>query len=366
MSLKQQLSNLGRGATFAALFSATMMSASLISGQAVAEEKIRWQVPLAFPSHLVGLTTPIKHLSDNLKAISGGDIQLRYYEPGELVPPFEIMDAVSEGKYPAGYTWVGYDQGTIPALPLYSGAPFNMEPPAYLAWYYEGDGKALLEEIYDERNIHPMLCSIIGPEGAGWFAKPISELKDIEGLRIRFAGIGGKVLEELGASVTMIPGGELYQSLERKTIDATEFSQPAIDKMLGLDQIIKNYVMPGWHQTLTTSHLLVNKEAWNKLKPESRALIEMGCESAVLKGFAQSEWAQPTALREYQKEGVTAQTLPEPVLRELEKVTNKVLDDMAAKDAMFKRVLTSQREFMKHHAIWHSKGYLPRDFYQYD
>ena len=136
---------------------------------------------------------------------------MRYYEPGELVPPFEIMDAVSSGKYPAGYTWIGYDQGTIPALPLYSGAPFNMEPPAHLAWYYQGDGKKLLEEIYAQRNIHPMLCSIIGPEGAGWFAKPIEKLEDFDGLRIRFAGIGGKVLEKLGASVTMVPGGEIYQ-----------------------------------------------------------------------------------------------------------------------------------------------------------
>ena len=361
MSMKQQLSRLTHGITTAAL-----LAGSLLATPALATEKIRWQVPLAFPSHLVGLTTPIKHLAESLKTISGGDIQLRYYEPGELVPPFEIMNAVSTGKYPAGYTWIGYDQGSIPALPLYAGAPFNMEPPAYLAWYYQGDGKKLLEEIYAEHNIHPMLCSIIGPEGAGWFAKPIEKLQDFDGLRIRFAGIGGKVLEKLGASVTMIPGGEIYQALERKTIDATEFSQPAIDKMLGLDQIIKNYIMPGWHQTLTTSHLLVNQGVWDKLEPQSRALIEMGCESATLRGFAESEWAQPTALSDYQKEGVQARVLPEPVLRELQRVTNEVLDEIAGQDAMFKRVLTSQRAFMAHHATWHGMGYLPRTFYQHD
>jgi TRAP-type mannitol/chloroaromatic compound transport system substrate-binding protein len=361
MSIKHQLSRLTLGISAAAL-----LAGSLLAGPALASEKIRWQVPLAFPSHLVGLTTPVKHLSESLKAISGGDIQLRYYEPGELVPPFEIMNAVSSGKYPAGYTWIGYDQGSIPALPLYSGAPFNMEPPAYLAWYYQGDGKKLLEEIYAPHKIHPMLCSIIGPEGAGWFAKPIEQLQDFDGLRIRFAGIGGKVLEKLGASVTMIPGGEIYQALERKTIDATEFSQPAIDKMLGLDQIIKNYIMPGWHQTLTTSHLLVNQEVWDKLEPQSRALIEMGCESATLKGFAESEWAQPTALAAYQQEGVKPQVLPEPVLRELQRASNEVLDEMAAQDPMFKRVLSSQREFMAQHATWHGMGYLPRDYYQHD
>ena len=139
MSTKNKLSRIA-----CAIGATTLLGASLLSGVASAAEKIRWQVPLAFPSHLIGLSTPVKHLSESLKAVSGGDIQLRYYEPGELVPPFEIMDAVSSGKYPAGYTWIGYDQGTIPALPLYSGAPFNMEPPAHLAWYYQGDGKKLL------------------------------------------------------------------------------------------------------------------------------------------------------------------------------------------------------------------------------
>lgn len=361
MPIKQKLSRVALGVTAAAVLSTTMLSSA-----ALATEKVRWQVPLAFPSHLIGLVTPIKHLSEELATITADKVQLRYYEPGELVPPFEIMDAISTGKYPAGYTWLGYDQGTIPALPLFSGAPFNLEPDSYLAWYYQGDGRDLLEEVYVERNIHPMLCGIIGPEGAGWFAKPITKLEDFDGLRIRFAGIGGRVLEELGASVTMIPGGEIYQALERKTIDATEFSQPAIDKMLGLDQIIKNYIMPGWHQTLTTSHLLVNQDVWNKLEPETRALIEMGCRSATLQGYSESEWAQPTALRAYEKEGVNAQVLPEPVLRELEKATNKVLDEIAARDEVFNRVLTSQREFMKHHSIWKSKGYLPRDFYNYD
>src|SRR5690554_3131024 len=108
MSIKHKLSKLTYGITAAA-----MITGSLASADAVAAEKVRWQVPLAFPSHLVGLTTPVKHLSENLKAISGGDIQLRYYEPGELVPPFEIMDAVSSGKYAAGYTWARSEERRV-------------------------------------------------------------------------------------------------------------------------------------------------------------------------------------------------------------------------------------------------------------
>ncbi|RFA24749.1 C4-dicarboxylate ABC transporter [Alkalilimnicola ehrlichii] len=354
--------------TITKAFATGAVATTLLLGSvnASASERVRWQVPIAFPSHLVGLSTPVKYLADNLNAVSNGNIRLRYYEPGELIPPFEILDAVSKGRYPAGYTWIGYDQGTIPALPLFSGPPFGMEPPAFLAWHYFGDGEKLLQEVYAPRNVHPLLCGVIGPEGAGWFKKPLESLEDIDGLRIRFAGIGGRVLARLGASVTMIPAAELYQSVERGTIDALEFSQPAVDRMLGLHQVVKNYIMPGWHQTFTTSHLLINKEVWDGLAPSTQATIDMACRAATLHGFAESEWAQPTALREYQREGVTAQVLPKEILRELEIVTNQVLDEIAEDNEMFRRVLTSQRDFMAHHAIWHSKGYLPRDFYQYD
>ena len=343
-----------------------LVAGSVASGTALAQERVRWQVPIAFPSHLVGLSDPVIHLSESLNTVSGGAIRLRYYEPGELIPPFEILDAVSRNRFPAGFTWIGYDQGTIPVLPLLSGPPFGMEPPAFLAWHYFGDGQELLREVYAPRDVHPLLCGVIGPEGAGWFAEPLESLDDIDGLRIRFAGIGGRVMERLGASVTMLPAGELYQALERGTIDATEFSQPAIDRILGLHQIIKNYVMPGWHQTYTTSHLLINKGVWDGLNAQTQATIEMGCRSATLYGFSKSEWAQPFALAEYEEEGVNAQVLPEAILRELETVTNEVLAEIASENEMFNRVLTSQREFMRAHHSWHSKGYLPRDFTQYD
>ncbi|MEX0731486.1 MAG: TRAP transporter substrate-binding protein [Aquisalimonadaceae bacterium] len=345
---------------------AALLAASALSSTASAQERVRWQVPIAFPSHLVGLSTPVIHLSETLDTVSGGNIQLRYYEPGELIPAFEILDAVSQGAYNAGFTWIGYDQGTIPVLPLLSGPPFGMEPPAFLAWHYHGDGEKLLQEVYAPRNVHPLLCGVIGPEGAGWFAKPLTSLDDIDGLRIRFAGIGGQVMERLGASVTMIPGGEIYQALERGTIDATEFSQPAIDKILGLSQVVKNYIMPGWHQTFTTSHLLINMDAWNELDARTQATIELGCRSATLHGFSESEWEQPFALRDYEKEGVNAQVLPDEILRELQTVTNDVLKEIAARDEMFAKVLNSQRKFMDLHNVWHGKGYLTRDFHLND
>jgi TRAP-type mannitol/chloroaromatic compound transport system substrate-binding protein len=342
---------------------AVVLAGAAMTSTANAQERVRWQVPIAFPSHLVGLSTPVVHLSETLEAISDGNINLRYYEPGELIPPFEILDAVSEGRYPAGFTWIGYDQGSIPVLPLLSGPPFGMEPPAFMAWHYFGDGDALLQEVYEPYGVKPLLCGVIGPEAAGWFAEPLESLDQIDGLRIRFAGIGGRVMEELGASVTMLPGGELYQAMERGTIDALEFSAPAVDRILGMQEIVQNYIMPGWHQTYTTSHLLVNQETWDDLSDLSRALIETGCRSATLFGFSESEWENPQALAEFEAEGVNAQTLSPEILAELEEVTMRVLEEMSSEDELFNRVLESQREWMQVHGNWHAKGYLPRSYY---
>ncbi|MCE8005077.1 TRAP transporter substrate-binding protein [Halomonas sp. MCCC 1A11081] len=342
---------------------AVILAGAAMASTANAQERVRWQVPIAFPSHLVGLSTPVVHLSETLEAISGGNINLRYYEPGELIPPFEILDAVSEGRYPAGYTWIGYDQGSIPVLPLLSGPPFGMEPPAFMAWHYFGDGYELLQEVYEPYGVKALLCGVIGPEAAGWFAEPLESLDQIDGLRIRFAGIGGRVMEQLGASVTMLPGGELYQAMERGTIDALEFSAPAVDRILGMQEIVQNYIMPGWHQTYTTSHLLVNQETWDDLSDLSRAQIEIGCRSATLFGFSESEWENPQALAGFEAEGVNAQTLSPEILAELETVTMGVLDEMASNDALFARVLESQREWMQVHGNWHAKGYLPRAYY---
>lgn len=357
-SVHTLVKNLTKAASVTAL-----MAGMTLAGTATAQESVRWQVPLAFPSGLVGLSTPMAHMAETVSAISGGNVTMRTYEPGELIPPFEILDAVSEGQFNAGFTWIGYDQGRMPVLPLFAGPPFGMEPPAFMAWTYFGGGHELLQEVYEPYGVHAMLCGIIGPEAAGWFADPLTSLDQIDGLRIRFAGIGGRVMQNLGASVTMIPGGELYQAMDRGTIDAMEFSAPAVDRILGMSDIVQNYVLPGWHQTFTSAHLLVNQEAWDGLSDLTRVQMETACRSATLFGFSEAEWENPQAMRDFEAEGVNLQVLSPEILAELEEVTMTVLDELATEDEMFARVLESQREWMQVHGVWHDKGHLPRSYY---
>jgi TRAP-type mannitol/chloroaromatic compound transport system substrate-binding protein len=201
-----------------------------------------------------------------------------------------------------------------------------------------------------------------GPETAGWFRNRIESLDDIKGLKIRFAGIGGKVMEQLGASVTMLPGGEIFQALEKGAIDATEFALPVVDQTLGFDRVAKFNYYPGWHQPFTASHLVINRKHWDALSTADQAIIDTACTAGVTRNLARSEGLQGAVMQHFPDQGVSAEVLPMELLRELEAVTQQVLSSEAAGDADFAEILASQEKFRAEYANWKSKAYLPRDF----
>jgi TRAP-type mannitol/chloroaromatic compound transport system substrate-binding protein len=337
--------------------------ALVVGAGAASAEDLRWKMPIAFGSNLPGLGSPAPWVADTLTKTSGGSIQVRVYEPGELVPPFDILQSVSDGKIPAGYTWIGYDQGKIPAVPLFAAVPFGLKPWAFTGWYYFGGGHDMLQEVYANKgfNVHAQLCGIIGPETAGWYAEPIESLDDYKGLKIRFAGLGGKVLEKLGASVTMMPGGELFQALEKHTIDATEFSMPAIDQILGFDQVVKYNLFPGWHQPFTAQYMLINGDEWGKATDAQKMLVEAVCTAAVTRGLAEGEYKNGAVLAGFQEKGINADQIPIEILQQLKTVTDEVLAEEAANDPDFARVYESQQDFQKTYTVWDSRAYLPAE-----
>ena len=332
-----------------------------VDGETV-QTPVRWRTPVAFGTNLPALGDNILYVTDAIQASSGGRIQLEVYEPGMLVPAFSITESVRDGKLEAGYTWLGYDQGRIPATPLISAVPFGMEPWEFTAWYFEAGGQALAEKLYAPHNIHPILCGIIGPETAGWFRFPIQRLEDFEGLKIRFAGLGGRVLQRLGASVTLIPGGEIYQALEKGAIDATEYSLPNVDQRLGFADVASFNYFPGWHQTFTASHLVVNKDKWAQLAPADQALIEMACTAGVTRNLARGEALQGGVIDGFDQVGVTPIRFDRSLLKSLQRVSEEVLEQEAAKDADFAEILKSQQQFLTTYRSWKSLAYLPRDF----
>jgi TRAP-type mannitol/chloroaromatic compound transport system substrate-binding protein len=169
-------------------------------------------------------------------------------------------------------------------------------------------------------------------------------------------------MEKVGASVTVLPGGELYQALERGVLDGTEFSLPTVDEQLGFYQVAKFYHLPGWHQPSTSQYLYVNMDAWDKLADSQKAIIETACEAGVTHAIAKAEALQGPVLARFRDEGVTEVTLPDDVLQALQKATFEVMAEESAADADFKRVYESQLEFQKQHKPWKQLGYLPRDW----
>lgn len=323
---------------------------------------VRWRMPVSFPTTVPVIGENPLAVAAAVLAASQGTVVIEVFEPGEVVPAFGITDAVRDGKVEAGYTYLGYDQGKTPASALFAAVPFGLEPLEFIAWWYEGGGRELGEALYARYHAHPVMCGITGPETAGWFRRRIESLEDFEGLKIRFAGLGGKVVEALGASVTLIPGGEIFQALEKGAIDATEFSLPIVDQRLGFHRIAPFNYYPGWHQPATTSHMLINLDAWRALTNAERALIETACAAGVTRSLAASEARQGAVIAAFPDAGVSAETLPLPLLRELEGVAREVLDEEAERDADFREVLASQDRFRAEYAHWKTRAYLPRDF----
>ncbi|TBW56026.1 TRAP transporter substrate-binding protein [Marinobacter halodurans] len=345
-----------------AFLSACGLAAAVATTPALGADKIRWKMQAAYGSNLPALGDTIPGVLDDLREATDNRIIIKHFEPNKLVPTLNITDAVRTGKLEAGYTWIGYDQGKIPSSTLFSAVPFGMEPWEYMAWWYDGDGQKLAEEIYEKNNVHPVLCGLTGPETGGWFNKEIKSLDDIDGLKIRYAGIGGRILQELGASVTVLPGGEIFQALEKGAIDASEFSLPTVDQKLGFYEVAKYNYFPGWHQPFAAFHLIVNKDKWDAISDADKTMINLACQASVTRNLASAEAYQGKAIEFMKSKGAETRELPEPVLRELQEVTKKVLKKEADQDEDFARVLKSQQAFQAQYQEWQDLGYLPRDF----
>ena len=176
--------------TSISLFAVFALMITFSLQQVSAADKIRWKVQSTFNTGWPALGDPVARLADTLKRATDGRIQLKVYEPGKILPPLEISPSITKGDLPAAYNYMAYDQGRIPAAVLFAAVPFGMEPWEYAAWWFEGEGSKLANEIYNKSNIQVLLCSTIGPETAGWYRNPITSLADLKGLKIRFSGLG--------------------------------------------------------------------------------------------------------------------------------------------------------------------------------
>jgi TRAP-type mannitol/chloroaromatic compound transport system substrate-binding protein len=338
---------------------------SLSTAQSVkaAEKKILLKCPVSFSTALPGLGDVILWISKQLEAASGGNMILKPYEPGKLVHPFEILDAVSKGKVNSGYGASGYWRGKLPGGSIFTAVPFGPEAPEFLSWLFHGNGGKLYQEMYDRAgyNVKVFPACILAPETSGWFHKPINSVDDLKGLKMRFFGLGGQAMQKLGVSVSLLPAGEIFPALEKKALDASEFSNPAIDVRLGFYKVVKYNYFPGWHQQSTVLELLINKDVWNKMSPAQQALIETVTMASLTWSLAYTEGIQGKAIKENtENRGVKTIYWSDEMLAEFKKAWEEVAVELAAKDPFFKKVWDDLQAFRKEYAYWLSVGYLPR------
>ena len=328
-----------------------------------AEKKILLKVPICFATALPVLGTSIVELADQLKAASGGNIVMKVYEPGKLVAPFEILDAVAGGKVNAGYYASGYWEGKMPGISLFTAVPFGPEAGEFLAWMFRGNGLKLYQEYYTKNgyDVWAMPATVLPPETAGWFSKEIKSVADLKGLRMRFFGLGGKAMEKLGVSVSLLPGGEIFPALEKKALDASEFSMPAIDQRLGFYKVVKYNYFPGWHQQATFLNLMINGKVWRGMSDTQRALIKMACMANLTNTLAHGEAIQGAVIKENAaSRGVKNMYWSDEMLAAFKGAWEEVAVEMAEKNPLFKEAYDDYQAFRKDYAYWAKFGYLPR------
>ena len=328
----------------------------------VVQQHVELKVPVAFGTNLPALGDGILYISERIEAISEGSLTMTVYEPNTLVAPFEILDAVSSGKINAGYATAGYWAGKLPAAPLFAAVPFGPDAAEYLAWLYYDDGMDLYQQMYDDAgyNVHVLLAAIIAPETSGWFADPIESAEDLDGMRMRFFGLGGATMEKLGVQTSLLPGGEIFAALEKGAIDATEFSLPVVDQRLGFHKLVKHNYFPGWHQQATTFELLINKDVWNGLTDQQRMILDVICKASVADSFAHSEALQGAEIKRNQTElGVTNHYWSDAMLDTFKGAWLEVVEEQKA-DPFFAKVWADFSEFDEEYKYWSSIGYLPR------
>ena len=324
-----------------------------------AQKRVKWKMQSAYASTLdiAGESGP--RFTENLETMSGGTLEIKFHEPGALVPALEVFNAVAAGSIEAGWTTPGYHVGQIPSVAFFTGVPFGPAAGEFLAWLKFGGGHELKDEIYARHGVKGISCILTPPEASGWFRKPIETVEDLKGLKMRFFGLGAKVMQKLGASTQLLAPADIYPALERGVIDATELSFPSIDYRIGLHQIAKHYYFPGWHNQSAIGELLVNLEAYATLSGPHRRMIETACDANMTWTYAASEARQFEAMRKMvDKHGVTLHYWSEEILEKMRAAWEEVVEEDSASDPDFRRVYASYSKFRKGYAIWRKYGYL--------
>ena len=323
-----------------------------------AQERVRWKLGSSYGSQLDPLGDNIMRVIDNIRVMSDDNFRIEFFEPGALVPALEVFDAVGAGSIDASYTSPGFHQGKVPHMIFFASVPFGPGVNEYTAWIYGHGAQKIYDEEYAKHNLKGFLCGIVVAESSGWFREPINSIEDLQGLKMRFFGLGADVMQKLGVSTQLMSAGDLYPALERGVLDATEFSYPSLDRSLGFYQIAKHNYFPGWHQQASFVELIMNLDRWNELPESYQRMVEVSCGDANMWLMADAEAKQGAAIAFHEEQGVQIHQWPDEILDALRAAWEEVAEERAAADPEFARIYEDFTAFRESYSKWREIGYL--------
>jgi TRAP-type mannitol/chloroaromatic compound transport system substrate-binding protein len=339
--------------TPAAAASLAVLAASPAMGQAT-NENVKWRLTSSFPKNLDTLWGASATIARITGEMTDGKFSITPFAAGEIVPGLQVLDAVSNATVECGHTYTGYYIGKNPSFIFDGSLPFGLTPRMQNAWMMFGEGRKLMDEVYDSFGIVSLPAGQTGGQMFGWFRKELKTPQDFVGLKMRTAGFGGKVMSKLGVIPQQIAGGDIYPAMERGTIDACEWVGPYDDEKLGFHKVAKYYYTPGVMELEAVNQLMINKAAWAGLPPRYQAILRYACNYSMTEMLAAYDAKNAAALARLVAAGTQLSVLPEDVIKALRVALESVLDEEAAANEQFKRVLANWRAFRAEQHRWFS------------
>lgn len=314
--------------------------------------RIQWRLQSSFPSTLDTMFGSAEVFCERVAAMTDGRFRIRAYEAGEIVPGLEVLDAVQKGAVHMGQTAGYYYIGKAPLLAFETCVPFGLNARQQTAWLQEAGGAELIGEVLADFNCVALAGGNTGTQMGGWFRGEVNSVDDLQGLKMRIPGLGGKVMAELGVSVKSLPGGEIYQALERGAIDATEWVGPYDDLKLGFHEVAKNYYFPGWWEPGPHLSFYVNKGQWEGLPESYRAVLGAASEAAARTMQSRYDAGNPGALAELRTKDIAVRPFADSIMSAAREASEQLLSDAAAGDAGYRKVLDHWRRFRTESFEW--------------
>jgi TRAP-type mannitol/chloroaromatic compound transport system substrate-binding protein len=316
---------------------------------------IEWDMATSWPVALDTIFGGAQVFSDRLASLTDGKFKINPRAAGELAPPLEVLNVVSQGAVPCGHTAAYYYLGKSPAMAFGTTVPFGLTAQQQNAWLYEGGGLQQLQELYASKfNVIQFPAGNTGTQMGGWFRKEIASVEDLKGLKMRIPGLGGQVMAKLGVTVQTLPGGEIFQALQTGAIDAAEWVGPYDDEKLGLQDVAQYYYYPGWWEPGATLELQINLDEWKKLPPSYQSAVQAAAYEANVTMLARYETRNNEALQRLVSGGVELRAYSDEILNAAEQAAFALYDEFAANDPDFSAIYTGWKEFRDRVYAWNN------------